>query len=288
MINRDKLSIYLRENRIPVFSGCHYINKDYSSLHARLPHKHIDFLELLYVYEGNGSYMVNDKYYEVKAGDIIVCNAETIHGENPDELCNMTTYCIAISNVAFVGLKDNSICDDEKTTPVVSCGFLAGQVGEIFRLVHTLSFDPSHMSDICSCLSCSVLLLTFEILKSRKRNTHSHNRISAAATADRIRKYLDNNYRSAVSLDKIAEDLKLNKYYLSHVFKDEFGVSPIQYSMKRRIGEAQNLLMESSMPIGEIADELGFSSVCHLNSMFSQYVGMPPGKYRHSFRKMKE
>ena len=62
----------------------------------------------------------------------------------------------------------------------------------------------------------------------------------------------------------------------------------MQYVMKRRIGEAQNLLADSTVSIGDIADHLGFSSICHLNTMFNKYVGMPPGKYRQSRKNMQE
>ena len=59
----------------------------------------------------------------------------------------------------------------------------------------------------------------------------------------------------------------MSEYYLAHVFKQEFGVPPMQYVMKRRIGEAQGILMHTETPIAEIADTLGFSSICHFNAM---------------------
>ena len=59
---------------------------------------------------------------------------------------------------------------------------------------------------------------------------------------------------------------------------------PMQYVMKRRIGEAQGFLMNTSIPIAEIADTLGFSSICHFNTMFKKYTGTPPGKFRQSFK----
>ena len=33
-----------------------------------------------------------------------------------------------------------------------------------------------------------------------------------------------------------------------------------------------------------IADMLGFSSICHFNTMFKKYTGTPPGKFRQSFK----
>ena len=102
--------------------------------------------------------------------------------------------------------------------------------------------------------------------------------------AHRVRHYLDEHHSEPLTLRIVADRLRVSEYYLAHVFKQEFGVPPMQYVMKRRIGEAQELLMNTSLPIAEVADRLGYSSVCHFNAMFKKNVGMPPGKFRRSFQ----
>lgn len=259
----NPLSSHLRDSRIPQYCTSHFINEEHSNKHSRLPHIHDNFLELFYVYSGKGRYMVDSQFYDIQEGDIIICNA------------------------ALLGLPDNCLCDEE-TTPVISCGMLSEHIGSIFRLIHLLSSDEKNLGETCNCLSQSLLLLTYEMLLSRSRNLSIRARTTASATADRIRRYLDVHYREPLTLPSIASALHISEYYLAHVFKDEFGVPPMQYVMKRRIGEAQGLLMDTSIPIGDIADHLGFSSICHLNTMFNKYVGIPPGKYRQSMREMKE
>ena len=281
------LSTHLRSDKIPQFCGSHLITEDHSAKHAVLPHTHEDFLELYYVYSGEGRYMVNNQFYDVKEGDIVICNAGVLHGENPSDPRQVRSYSVGISHVALLGLQDNTLCEAD-VCPVLSCGLLKQQVGELFRLIYLLSNDPKTLGETCTALSISLLLLTYELLQSRERNTVIRTRTSASATADRVRRYLDKHYREALTLEQISRDLHINAYYLSHTFKNEFGVPPIQYAMKRRIGEAQGLLMDTNIPIGDIADSLGFSSTCHLNTMFNKYVGIPPGKYRQSFKNMEE
>lgn len=283
----NPLSSHLRDSRIPQYCTSHFINEEHSNKHSRLPHIHDNFLELFYVYSGKGRYMVDSQFYDIQEGDIIICNAGILHGENPADTRHVRSYSIGISNVALLGLPDNCLCDEE-TTPVISCGMLSEHIGSIFRLIHLLSSDEKNLGETCNCLSQSLLLLTYEMLLSRSRNLSIRARTTASATADRIRRYLDVHYREPLTLPSIASALHINEYYLAHVFKDEFGVPPMQYVMKRRIGEAQGLLMDTSIPIGDIADHLGFSSICHLNTMFNKYVGIPPGKYRQSMREMKE
>ena len=100
-----------------------------------------------------------------------------------------------------------------------------------------------------------------------------------------MRQYLDKHHSEGLTLASVSEQLNISEYYLAHVFKQEFGIPPMQYVMKRRIGEAQELLMNTELPVAEVADRLGYSSVCHFNAMFKKNVGMPPGKFRQSFRK---
>lgn len=76
-----------------------YVDEAYSKNHAHMLHKHKGILELLYVSEGEGRYIVGSREYAVAAGDLIICNAETIHGEAPFQAHTMQTYCCALSGV---------------------------------------------------------------------------------------------------------------------------------------------------------------------------------------------
>ncbi len=283
----NRLSAHLRDTRIPRYHTSHFINEEHSNRHSRLPHIHDDFLELFYVYSGQGVYLVDGVSYDIKAGDLVICNAGILHGEDPKDARAVRSSSVGIRNVALRGLPDNQLCGPD-TVPVLSCGMLSDQIGEIFRLIYLLSSDSQHLNEVCNSLSLSLLLLTYEMLLSRKRNTAVQQRSAASATAHRVRRYLDAHYHEALTLSDIAQALHVNEYYLSHVFKSEFGQPPIQYMMRRRIGEAQGMLMDTSIPIGDIAEHLGFSSVSHLNTMFNKYVGIPPGKYRQSMKNMEE
>ena len=98
-----------------------------------------------------------------------------------------------------------------------------------------------------------------------------------------ITEYLDQHYTEPLSLEQIAVQMHISSSYLSHLFKRETGLSPIQYVIHRRIGEAQSLLMETDLPIHVIEEQLGFGSSCHLTTMFKKYVGIAPREYRKHF-----
>lgn len=72
----------------------------------------------------------------------------------------------------------------------------------------------------------------------------------------RILDYLNEHYAEPLSLNFICEKFFISALYLSHAFKKETGLSPMQYIMQRRIGKAQSLLVETSLPIQDIEDRL--------------------------------
>lgn len=76
----------------------------------------------------------------------------------------------------------------------------------------------------------------------------------------------------------MAGDLYLNKYYISHVFKDRFHTSITIFINNLRVGYACELLKRVN-GITEVAFQSGFSSIRTFNRVFSKCIGMTPGEF---------
>ncbi|HFP9935524.1 TPA: myo-inositol utilization transcriptional regulator ReiD, partial [Escherichia coli] len=59
---------------------------------------------------------------------------------------------------------------------------------------------------------------------------------------DSIKAYIDHNFYEPIRLDALATKFNVSPYYVSHEFKRRYGYSPMDYLIKRRLGEAQSLL----------------------------------------------
>lgn len=280
------LQKHFRDGHMPIVSISRFINEDHSQNYTFFPHMHKNYLELFYVYRGAGHYMVNGISYSIAQGDIVICNAGVLHSKSCEHAENLRSYSVGISNLALHLLPNNWLCTSD-TVPILSCGSLSDSVGEIFRMIYLLSSDRTHLSDIRNCLGAALVLLTHELLHSRDKHKLLPTP-DTSASAERIRQYLDEHFCETLTLPDIGKALNMSEYYLAHIFKDSFGCPPIQYVMKRRIGEAQNLLTDTNISITDITYRLGFGSVSHFTSTFSRYVGTSPGKYRQSFHHMKE
>ena len=85
-------------------------------------------------------------------------------------------------------------------------------------------------------------------------------------------------------MEQLAGKVHMNKYYLVHTFKEEYGVSPINYMISRRIVESKYLLAETDLSLAQIAQVLGFSSPSYFSQAFRKAQGISPMDYRKSTR----
>ena len=78
----------------------------------------------------------------------------------------------------------------------------------------------------------------------------------------------------------IADRFELSERQLRRIVKKELGVSPIQLVQTRRLLRARELLLQTDLPITEIAYASGFSSLRRFNDVFKQHYQMTPTQLR--------
>ena len=264
------------------FVNLHFVDEDYHNRHSQLVHAHRDVLELFYVLKGEGQYIVGGKKYIVRSGSLVVCNVGVMHGEEPFRSDVMESFCCVLRNVSVPGLPPDTLTQPSQN-PVFYFPEDEGAVGHIMAALYNLNREGGHAAE-CRLLSEALLWLVTEKIESRWQ-THEEMKHNAEEFLQNVTLYLDEHYHEPISLKELAERFHISQYYLAHIFKDEIGLSPMKYVLYRRIGESQNLLMNTAMPVGEISDRLGFSDNCHFSTTFKKYVGVTPSQYRIHFRR---
>lgn len=275
----------LNPNKQPQLAAVYLIDEDHNNKYSRLLHSHRGELELYYAFRGEGHYIIDGRPYAIKKGDMILCNAGILHGDDHTKDRSLCSYCCALTNVSFQGLPDNWITDSN-ADPVISCGAFADKIGALMELIYMLSLDMDHLGSVCNSFATSLLLLTRQLVLSKERNEIRRPQTEQDIITKKIQNYLDIHYRQKLTLESIANALNLNPSYISHIYKQEMGISPIQYVLHRKFGEAQGLLMDTELSVNEISDLLGFANTAHFNAMFKKHVGITPGQYRKSIKKM--
>lgn len=92
----------------------------------------------------------------------------------------------------------------------------------------------------------------------------------------RIQQYIVQRYRHPLRLPELADAVGRSPNYVSTVFREMTGKSPVEYLHEVRISAARELLMTTNMTIGEIAEFLGYCDQTYFNVMYKKIVGHPP------------
>ena len=250
-----------------------FVDENYSRNHPHMLHHHDNNTEILYIAANSGRYIVGDYEYAVKEGDIVICNPGIAHGEDPFQEHLIQTYCFVFNNVDFV-------IDDSR--PIISLGKFNSIAASIFPNVYKLFHADKKNYETCLHLALGILFLTKKLFFEREKNL-SPQKIKRTKLLQAITNYINKHYRENLTLKKISEEIYISENYISHLFKRETGITPMQYLMQRRLGEAQSLLTESNRQIAEIADSLGFNSDAYFSKMFKKYVKVTPKEYRQYF-----
>jgi Response regulator containing CheY-like receiver domain and AraC-type DNA-binding domain len=94
-------------------------------------------------------------------------------------------------------------------------------------------------------------------------------------------KYMEENYRKDITLADVASAVYVTPNYLSTTFKEEMGVSFIDWLNQLRIEKAKLFLDEPGAKIYEVAEWVGFSDYKYFSSIFKKFTGFPPRQYKN-------
>ena len=101
-----------------------------------------------------------------------------------------------------------------------------------------------------------------------------------ADLAKEMKDMIDSYYSERKKLSNKLEQLGATRNHLSVVFKQQFGISPMEYRNEIRLTRAKELLRDTNVPITEIAQEIGFDSLPSFYAFFRKHVGETPKEYR--------
>jgi AraC family transcriptional regulator len=92
--------------------------------------------------------------------------------------------------------------------------------------------------------------------------------------------YISDKLGGELRVAEIAEEVNMSPYHFTRLFKQATGLAPHQYIMQKRIEMAKKFLVETELPIAQIALETGFQSQSRFTTLFRQITGTTPRAYR--------
>lgn len=100
-----------------------------------------------------------------------------------------------------------------------------------------------------------------------------------------VLKYINENYRSVITLDDLSDKVGISKFYLCRRFHEVTGATVMEYLNNVRLTKVHNMLLNTKNSIDDIAFETGFSSAVNLSRAFKKLYGVSPSEFRRTKKK---
>lgn len=239
-------------------------------------------LEILYVEEGFGVAIVDNRHYTMRPGRLFFFPPFTLHKVRVDEQAE------AIYRRTIIHLDHHAVLkclrDFPHTQQRLEKLSRRGSEAWVVDLAHC----HSHVDHLFSCYPppmssesiAGLLISLFAMLPDDRTGAPG----SSTGIASQVMFWLDENYQEKFRLDALAAELGRSRSYVSRKFHAETGEKIHHYLNTLRLRKACECLLHSDASVREIAARVGFSDVTWFISAFKKGIGETPLQYRKNHR----
>ncbi len=252
-------------------------------------HKH-NYVELVYVFAGEITHYIDEKELITRPGDLLLMNQHVKHSVKRAEAGDIAVNFIILPEFFDIPLqmikKQNILAD-----------FLAGTFRQQISVPQYLLFQLGNQMQIRNLMENIIRPLISHIEYEEVINQYSMglvflyliNHIDTLAEnssqnyesilIQAVLKYIRTQYKTA-SLNHLAEDLNQSQSVISRMIKKNTGFTFQDLLMRQRFQKAVVLLMETDLPVEEIAANVGYENMSYFYRQFKARYGMTPRQYR--------
>jgi AraC family transcriptional regulator of arabinose operon len=255
------------------YCGVEYCSPDF----IMYPHRRDEYL-IHYVFHGAGVFRQSDQEHSLARGNVFVILPQEVisyaaNHENPLHFCwigfSGRNAKRLIEMIGF-SIKEPVLTlnpDNEILDLITRCVQLCDS--------HSSSADLEIQAILYKIFNIILIKSNQGIFKNNNRDNKS-----ASRHVMRAKSYIQLNYMKPLTIEKIAQQINLDRTYLSKIFSGIEKISLHSYLTSYRIESAKRLLLETSFCIQEIGNMVGISDAYHFSRMFKKYTGLAPSVFR--------
>lgn len=239
--------------------------------------------EIFYVVGGSGKFNIEGKLLPVTTDDMVIVNPDVEHTEVSYNKRPLEYIVLGVEGLEYSAGEDA----DERWFMTNMQNAREALLHALREMLREIEFKAVGYELICQDL-LEVLILRLmrhaglQFLPTKTEHRKPGRKPSKECAA--VRHYIDNHFKENINLDMLSELVHVNKYYMVHSFTKEYGISPINYLISRRIEESKYLLSDTDHSLSQISHMLGFSSPSYFSQSFRRLEGVSPMEFRRSSR----
>ena len=215
--------------------------------------------ELEYFFSSGGITIINGNEYPIQPGKLLLAKPGDIRFSQLPFQCKFLHFAVSDPEIAEA---INSFC-----------GFFTvanpAETDHLFSEITALHYAPDTLSHINAAAKLISLLYSLNTGNSADQNVLS-----------KAQSYIENNYKDTISVDQIAEYCNVSCSYLHRLFQTRLHTTPGEMLLTCRISAACNLLVNTSLTLGQIAANCGFHSQSYFSDCFKRKMGSSPKSFR--------
>jgi AraC-like DNA-binding protein len=235
--------------------------------------------EILYLHEGELTLYSGGREYEMKGGMVYIIPSCAVHRS---VLKNRSVYRRTLvilnpwtySRTYYSEQISNLMMGFPKKEPVVVADDFGG-AALLEKIENELNAGGLLSEDIIVCAATELMA---GIIRRSERINNSVR--SPGKLVSDVERFIRTNCAYQIRISDIAEQFFISKFYLTHIFKEQTGMSPKQFLIYTRLSKACGLLHEKDLKISEISELCGFTSPSDMTKKFRERYGISPTQFR--------
>ncbi|MEN6417416.1 MAG: AraC family transcriptional regulator [Clostridiaceae bacterium] len=242
------------------------------------------FFEVAVQIEGRCILQLNDRYYQMEPGQIVLVDRNQVHrigfdqqGKAGEELptmlwMNVTGDIVRSGCTTYMESTRNKTWGTDLNIPG---GFL---INEILTESAAKPLDEDARKAIAQYIDTFLTLLYRKLTFETESMTVNWSKQIVCELQNYIKNHLNNSLR----LQELSDIVSISPSYLSRIFRQVTGQTITNYIQSIKITKALEMLADTDCALCEIAEALGYYDQFHFSKVFKSYVGSSPTAYRNA------
>lgn len=230
-------------------------------------HRHRE-IELILMLEGSSTAIIDGVTHRIEAGNALIVFPNQLHkyvSDGPED------YILFLIPATIYNDFEESINGHKPVSPIIKEGAKNPSVLALAKMCLESESRFAYQRD--KHLTGAILSILLESLQVYPVEAND-------CALERVLIYCEQHFLEELTLDILSRELFLGKYYISHLFSRQLGISFSNYINALRIEEAVKLLTTTDMPITDVCFASGFTCTRTFNRAFMGRIGVSPREYR--------